>query len=303
MAWFRRIFLFVFVNIAVMGTITLLVSILGLWPQLSAQGIDYPSLMIFCLIWGMGGSFLSLMLSKFMAKHMMGVHVIDPDNPGSPEEQWLLDTVHRLAKNAGLTHMPEVGVYQSPDPNAFATGPGKDSSLVAVSTGLFSAMGKDEIEGVLGHELTHVHNGDMVTMTLIQGVVNSFAMFLAYVVTIFLLRSEKRSGYFLQYMVRSLLEMVLCLFGAILVTMPFSRWREYRADAGGAKLAGRTKMINALKALHRAYERPAPVVHEPSAMNAFKISSRDGFMLLLASHPPLEKRIAALEAGSVLVSD
>jgi heat shock protein HtpX len=303
MAWFRRIFLFIFVNIAVMATITLLVSILGLWPQLSAQGIDYPSLMIFCLIWGMGGSFLSLMLSKFMVKSMMGVQVIDPDNPGSREEQWLLETVHRLAKNAGLTHMPEVGIYESPDPNAFATGPGKDSSLVAVSTGLFSAMGKDEIEGVLGHEMTHVHNGDMVTMTLIQGVVNSFAMFLAYVVTIFLLRSEKKSGYFLQYMVRQLLEMVLCLFGAILVTMPFSRWREFRADAGGAKLAGRSKMINALKALQRAYERPAPQVHEPSAMNAFKISSRDGFMVLLASHPPLEKRIAALEAGSVLVSD
>ena len=166
-------------------------------------------------------------------------------------------------------------------------------------------MGKDEIEGVLGHELTHVHNGDMVTMTLIQGVVNSFAMFLAYIITFFLTRSRdgRSGGYFMQYMVRSVLEMVLCLLGAILVTMPFSRWREYRADAGGAKLAGKTKMINALKALHRVYERPAPVVHEPSAMNAFKISSRDGLMFLLASHPPLEKRIAALEAGSVLVSD
>jgi heat shock protein HtpX len=306
MAWFRRIFLFIAVNVLVMFTITLLISILGLWPNLNAQGIDYPVLMGFCFIWGMGGSFISLLLSKVMVKWSMGVKVIDPENPGSAEEQWLVDTVHRLAKNAGLTHMPEVGVYPSPDPNAFATGPGQDSSLVCVSSGLFSVMGKDEIEGVLGHELTHVHNGDMVTMTLIQGVVNSFAMFLAYIITFFLTRSRdgKSGGFFMQYMIRSLLEMVLCLLGAILVTMPFSRWREFRADAGGAKLAGRAKMINALKALQRVYERPAPAVQEPASMNAFKISSRDGgLMVLMASHPPLEKRIAALESGSVLVSD
>jgi heat shock protein HtpX len=307
MAWFRRIFLFILVNVAVMFTITLLISVLGLWPRLSAQGIDYPSLMGFCLIWGMGGSFISLLLSKVMVKWTMGVQVIDPENPGSPEAQWLVDTVHRLAKNAGLTHMPEVGIYQSPDPNAFATGPGKDSSLVSVSTGLFSAMGKDEIEGVLGHELTHVNNGDMVTMTLVQGVVNSFAMFLAYVATFFLTRSrdgERSNNFFLQYMLRQVLEIVLCLFGAILVTMPFSRWREFRADAGGAQLAGKNKMINALKALQRVCERPAPAVQEPASMNAFKISSRDGgFMALLASHPPLEKRIAALETGSTVVGD
>ncbi len=306
MAWFRRIFLFIAVNILVMFTISLLVSVLGLWPTLNAQGINYPALMGFCLIWGMGGSFISLLLSKTMVKWTMRVQVIDPDHPGSAEEQWLLNTVHKLAQNAGLTQMPEVGVYQSPDPNAFATGPGKDSSLVCVSTGLFSAMGKDEIEGVLGHELTHVNNGDMVTMTLVQGVVNSFAMFLAYIITFFLTRSRdgKSGNYFMQYMIRSLLEMVLCLFGSILVTMPFSRWREFRADAGGAKLAGRNKMINALKALQRVYERPAPVVQEPASMNAFKISSRDGgFMALMASHPPLEKRIAALEAGSTVVGD
>ncbi len=306
MAWFRRIFLFIAVNVLVMFTITLLISVLGLWPNLNAQGINYPVLMGFCLIWGMGGSVISLLLSKVMVKWTMGVKVIDPENPGSADEEWLVDTVHRLAKNAGLTHMPEVGFYPSPDPNAFATGPGQDSSLVCVSTGLFSAMGKDEIEGVLGHELTHVHNGDMVTMTLVQGVVNSFAMFLAYIITFFLTRSKdgRSGGYFMQYMVRSLLEMVLCLLGAVLVTMPFSRWREFRADAGGAKLAGKNKMINALKALQKVYERPAPLVQEPASMNAFKISSRDGgFMALMASHPPLEKRIAALEAGSTVVGD
>ncbi len=289
-----------------MATISVIVGVLGMMGYQIPVG--YTGLMMMCFLWGMGGSFISLLISRWMAKSMMGVQLIDPENAGSPEERWLVDTVHRLANNAGLTTMPEVGIYESPDPNAFATGPGKNSALVAVSTGLFNTMGKDEIEGVLGHELTHVHNGDMVTMTLIQGVVNSFAMFFAYIISSAIARGGRDrqggSSFFLQYMIRWVLEMVLCFFGSLFVTMPFSRWREYRADAGGAKLAGKNKMISALKALQRVYERPAPPVQEPAAMNAFKISSRDGgLMALMASHPPLEKRIAALESGSTVVED
>jgi heat shock protein HtpX len=285
-----------------MATISITFNLLGIGPYLTAQGIDYPTLMIFCLIWGMGGSFISLLLSKFMAKSTIGVQVIDPDKPGSPEEEWLVKTVAKLAKNAGLEKTPEVGVFNSQDPNAFATGPGRNDSLVAVSTGLFNIMGKDEIEGVLGHELTHVHNGDMVTMTLLMGVVNAFTMFLARIIAFFISqRMDSRGRYMAQFFIRMALDIILSILGSILVVMPFSRWREYRADAGGAKVAGKFKMINALKALQRA--QALPPVEEPKALSAFMISSRPSWAGLFASHPPLEKRIAALESGSVLMSD
>jgi len=209
----------------------------------------------------------------------------------------LLDTVDRLAKAAGLENTPEVGVYQSPDPNAFATGATRYNSIVAVSTGLFQHLDKDEIEGVLGHEMTHVANGDMVTMTLLQGVINAFVMFLSRVIAIFLTQRgrDDRPNYFAEYMLTQMLQMVFGILGMIPI-MAFSRWREFRADAGGAKLAGKIKMINALKALEAALQMPP--VAEPAAVAAFKISSRDGFSLF-ASHPPLEERIARLQALDV----
>ncbi len=303
MSWLRRIFLFALVNILVMVTITTVIQLLGLQSFFSQRGMDYGSLMVFCLVWGFGGAFISLLLSRWMAKTMMGVQVIDPANPGSQDEQWLVETVHRLAKSAGLETMPEVGFYNSPDPNAFATGPGRGSALVAVSSGLFQMMNKDEIEGVLGHELTHVTNGDMVTMTLLQGVINAFVMFLAYAVSFALTRSNDRreNNYMTQYFVRMALQMVFGILGMIPL-MAFSRWREYRADAGSARLAGKTKMINALKELQKAYEHPVQAPAEPAAVAAFKISSRDGFSLF-ASHPPLQKRIERLESGSLVASE
>ncbi len=301
MMWLRRIGLFMLVNLLVVLTISILLNLLGVRPYLSQRGIDYNSLMVFCLVWGFGGAFISLALSRWMAKMMMHIQVIDPENPGDADQRWLLQTVHRLAGKAGLTTMPEVGFYESPDPNAFATGPGRNSALVAVSTGLFEQMGRDEIEGVLGHELTHVMNGDMVTMTLLQGVINAFVMFFSHVIAFALARNNDRreSNFGMQYLVTMVLEMFLGILG-MMILMAFSRWREFRADAGGARLAGRIKMMNALKALKQMQEKTrgmAQIQAEPKAIAAFKISSRDGMFSLFASHPPLEERIARLESG------
>jgi len=300
--WGRRIFLFILVNILVITTINILLNVLGVRPYLTERGIDYNSLLVFSLVWGFGGALISLALSGVMAKWMMGVQVIDPENPGSNDESWLIQTVRRLSEKAGLNRMPEVGIYDSPEPNAFATGPTKNSALVAVSTGLFRVLEKDEIEGVLGHELTHVVNGDMVTMTLLQGVINAFVLFLSRVISFFLTQrsDDRRSGYMTQYLVTMLLQVVLSILGSMVV-MAFSRWREFRADAGGAKLAGRAKMIDALRALERAQQMPP--VAEPQAIAAFKISSRDGWMALFASHPPLEKRIERLQSASLTIAE
>jgi heat shock protein HtpX len=294
MMWLRRIGLFVVVNLLVMVTISMIVHFFGLENFLTQRGVDYGSLMLFCLVWGMGGSFLTLMISRWTAKRMMGVQVLDPENPGGTEERWLVQTVHQLAQRAGLTTMPEVGIYESPDPNAFATGPDKHHALVAVSSGLFSAMDKNEIEAVLGHEMTHITNGDMVTLTLIQGVINAFVMFLAYAVSIALTRSDdnRRGGGMSQFFLRMALEMVFGILGMIPV-MAFSRWREYRADAGGARLTSPQQMANGLRALQRYISQPKP--SEPASIAAFKISGPGGS--LFASHPPLEKRIERLESG------
>ncbi|HTC21788.1 MAG TPA: protease HtpX [bacterium] len=302
--WLRRISLFILVNFLVMMTIGIVMRLLGLDNFFAERGIDYGSLMVFCLVWGFGGAFISLMVSRWAAKTFNGVQVINPENPGSQDERWLLETVHRLARTAGLETMPEVGFYNSPDPNAFATGPGRDSALVAVSSGLFQMMDKDEIEGVLGHELTHVVNGDMVTMALLQGVINSFVIFLSYAVTMAISRgnNNRREGFSIgDYFIRMALQMLFGILGMIPL-MAFSRWREFRADAGSARLSGKTKMINALRALQRAYERPAQVAPEPATVAAFKISSRDGFSLF-ASHPPLEKRIERLQSASLVASE
>lgn len=302
MMWLRRIGLFIITNILVVVTISLVLNLLGVRPYLTQRGIDYNSLMVFCLVCGFGGAFISLALSRWMAKMMMHIEVIDPENPGDADQRWLVQTVHRLAEKAGLNTMPEVGFYQSPDPNAFATGPGRSSALVAVSTGLFQQMGRDEIEAVLGHELTHVANGDMVTMTLLQGIINAFVMFFARVIAFALTRSNddrRGNNYMAQYFITILLEMFLSVLGSVIV-MAFSRWREFRADAGGARLAGRSKMINALRALQQVQEKMKGVAQaEPKAIAAFKISSRDGLFSLFASHPPLEVRIERLQSGDI----
>lgn len=298
MAWFKRIFLFLAVNLLVVLTISVVLSVLGVSPYLTRYGIDYEQLAIFCLVWGMGGAFISLMLSRVMAKWMMGVKTVDP-NTHDPQLQDLVQMIHSLAKAAHLPKMPEIGVYNSPEINAFATGPTKSRSLVAVSSGLLQSMNKKEIEGVLGHEIAHVANGDMVTMTLVQGVVNAFVMFLsrvlAFAISQFLRRGDDRdsSPVMINYLLVWVLEIVFMILGSMVVAW-FSRMREYRADASGARLAGRDAMIDALRALRRTIERSD--AGQAPALSALKISSRrGGFLAMFATHPSLEDRIARLE--------
>lgn len=296
---FKRIFLFIAVNILVLMTITLTLSILGVRPYLTGRGIDFGALLAFCAVIGFAGAFISLALSRVMAKMMMGVQVIDPQNPGSHEAAELAATVHRLAQAAALPKMPEVGVYDSPEVNAFATGPTKSRALVAVSTGLLHRMQPNEVEAVLGHEMSHVSNGDMVTMTLIQGVVNTFVMFLAriaaWIVASFLRGDRERDGGGMGWLVHTVLvfvfEIAFSLLGAIVVAA-FSRWREFRADAGGARLAGRENMIAALEALKRV---TGVVDDRAPALASFKIASpKKGLVALFASHPDLDLRIEKL---------
>lgn len=300
MAWIKRIFLFLAVNFTVMITLSILLNVLGVRPYLDQSGINYESLMAFCLVWGMGGAFISLLLSRAMAKWFMGVQVISPETT-NPDERALLGTVYALAREAQLPVMPEVGVYDSPEVNAFATGPTKSHALVAVSSGLLQRLNDQEVKGVLGHEVAHVANGDMVTMTLIQGVVNAFVMFLARAIAFAISSSgrndDNRSSVGASYyMVQFVLEMVFMLLGSMVVAW-FSRYREYRADAGGAKLAGRQNMIGALQALRKTYELVDPSAQP--AVQALKISSRPGgIMRLFSTHPPLEDRIARLQQGA-----
>ncbi len=294
----KRVTLLLVVNMLVMITIGVIVSLLfrGLAPRMGG----YQNLFLFCFVWGMGGAFVSLALSRWMAKMMMGVRVIDP-NTSDPELQALVQTVHHLARSAGLSTMPEVGLYDSPEINAFATGPSRSRALVAVSSGLLGRMRQFDVEGVLGHETAHIANGDMVTMTLVQGVVNAFAMFLAWVLAIALTRGSSRDddrggSPFMQWMLMNLFQSVFMMLGMIVVCA-FSRWREFRADAGGARYAGRDHMISALKALQAVHEAGADMAGpQKPAFQALKISGRTGGLLaLFASHPPLEERIARLE--------
>ncbi len=296
MAIAKRVVLFVAVNILVVLTISITLNLLGVRPYLEASGINYRALLVFCAVWGMGGAFISLSLSRVMAKWTMGVHVIEPSSP-DPAARELVATVHNLARAAGLPKMPEVGVYDSPEVNAFATGPSKSRALVAVSSGLLRRMNRQEVEGVLGHEIAHIANGDMVTMTLLQGVINVFVMFFARVIAFalvqFLRRDEERGGSWgLQFLITFVLEILLSLLGAMVVAA-FSRWREFRADAGGARVAGRGNMIAALQALQRTHEL---VDTQHQALATLKIAGRrGGLALLFATHPPLEERIARLQ--------
>jgi heat shock protein HtpX len=299
MAFLKRVVLFMSVNILIVVTLSIVLSLLGVQPYLTAAGINYEALAIFCLVWGMGGAFISLALSRVMAKMMMGVQIIDPDN-ASGDLRALVQRVHNLARAAGLPAMPQVGIYHSPEVNAFATGPTKSRALVAVSSGLLQRMNASEVDGVLGHEIAHIANGDMVTMTLVQGVVNAFVMFLArviaFAVTQFLNRNsdEENPSYFMQYMITMFLEIVLSFLGMIVVAW-FSRLREYRADQGGAQFAGRSNMIAALEALRSAHQL---VDNSQPALATMKISGkRGGLLALFSTHPDLEDRIARLRQG------
>ncbi len=302
MSLIRRIGLFALTNIAVVSTIAFLVRISGLGEYLEHSGISYSGLLLMCTVWGMGGAFISLLISKFSAKMAMGVQIIDPRNAGGWQRD-LLVRVQRLSQSAGLP-MPEVGYYESPEINAFATGPSKDSALVAVSTGLLNRMESGEVDGVLGHELSHVANGDMVTMTLVQGVVNSFVFFFSWIVSMLIVSQLNRGddregrgggGFFMQYMIQQVLVMVFGILGSIVVAY-VSRAREYRADAGGAKLAGRNNMISALEKLKVAFSRD-PIDQRGESIATLKISNRAGGLAsLFATHPPLDERIAALRA-------
>jgi len=292
----KRIFLFVATNVAVLAVIYLVLNILGVGSIMTADGtrLDLGALLTFSAVVGFTGSFISLLMSKWIAKMSTRAHVID--TPRNAAESWLVNTVHRLADQAGIGH-PEVAVYDSPDVNAFATGPSRNNALVAVSTGLLSRLSEREVEAVLGHEISHVANGDMVTLTLLQGVVNTFVIFLSrvvgFVVDRVLLRNERGTGP--GFFIASFVAQILLGILATMIVMWFSRQREFRADAGGAKLAGRDSMIRALEGLRRQTQ-PAQL---PEAMRAFGISSgRGGLGRLFMSHPPLEERIAALQRMS-----
>jgi len=290
-----RILLFLATNAAVLVLISIVFQVFGFEGILAENGVDLnlQALLVMAAVIGFGGSFISLALSKFMAKRSMGVQVIA--EPRNNTEQWLLSTVQRQAEEAGIG-MPEVGIFNSPEPNAFATGMRRNSALVAVSTGLLQNMKSDEVEAVLGHEISHVANGDMVTMGLIQGVVNTFVIFLSrvigHVVDRVVFKTER--GYGPAYFITSIVAQIFLSILASMIVMWFSRRREFRADAGGANLASRQKMIGALRALQRKSEP----VDLPGEFAAFGISGGRGSGLkkLFMSHPPLEERIAALEA-------
>lgn len=304
---FKRIFLFLLVNMLVVLTISITTSLLGIQPYLDHYNIDYGGLLAFCAIAGFSGAFISLLLSRWMAKMMMGVQVINPAS-ASGHERALVQAVHRLAQRAGLPAMPEVGIYDSAEVNAFATGPSKSKALVAVSTGLLHQMDEQAVEGVLGHEIAHIANGDMVTMTLLQGVVNTFVMFFSRVVAWGIAtamagdrdREERGPNPMVYWLTTMVFEILFSLLGAIVVAW-FSRRREFRADQGGAKVAGREKMIHGLRSLKSqlALDPTHAVDDAQPAIASLKISGkRHGFLSLFATHPDLDDRIAALQRAS-----
>ncbi len=289
----KRIFLFLVTNLAVIVVLNIVLRLLGIDRITDAQGgLNYTSLLIFAAVIGFAGSLISLLISKWSAKRMVGAQVIQ--QPSNPTEQWLLETVERQARKAGIG-MPEVALYNAPEPNAFATGANRNNALVAVSTGLLNVMDKDAVEAVLAHEISHIANGDMITLTLIQGVVNTFVIFISRVVghTVDRVVFKNENGYGPAYWITTIVaELVLGILATIIV-MWFSRQREFRADAGAAQLENKEKMIAALQALQRS----AGEAQLPDQMAAFGISGHIGHGLkaLFMSHPPLEQRIAALQ--------
>jgi heat shock protein HtpX len=292
----KRIFLLVLTNVAVMLVLSIVAHVLGLDHYLADHGQSFWGLLMVAAFFGFGGAFLSLTISKWMAKRSMGVRVIT--QPANAREQWLVNTVRAQAEHLGIG-TPEVGIFDSPQPNAFATGARRDAALVAVSTGLLDRMRQNEVEAVLGHEMTHVANGDMVTLTLIQGVVNTFVFFLARVIGTLVDSAlgsrqgeQQQRGPGLGYFVTVMVAQVVLGILASMIVMWFSRWREFRADRGGARTAGTSNMIAALQRLKSASEEPLP-----AQMAAFGIKGgrATGFARFFLSHPPLDERIAALQ--------
>ncbi len=286
-----RIALFLATNVAIMFVISIVFNVFGISGILQANGmgLNLNALLVVSAIIGISGAVISLALSKWMAKRSMNLHILD--HPENQTEQWLLTTVQKQAQAAGIG-MPEVGIFDSASPNAFATGMNKNNALVAVSTGLLQQMNKDEVEAVLGHEISHVANGDMVTMALMQGVVNTFVYFFAsiigHIVDRVILKNERGHG--LGYFITQIIAQVVLSFLASMLVMWFSRYREFRADAGGAKLAGKNRMIAALRALQRTHE----AAELPAELAAFGINGGQVKKLFM-SHPPLEERIEALQ--------
>jgi heat shock protein HtpX len=291
----KRILLFLLTNFAILLVASVTLRLLGVEPWLNAQGINFSSLLIFGAVLGFGGAFLSLAISKWTAKRMMGVQLIA--DPRTEAETWLVETVRRQAQQAGIG-MPEVGIFQSPTPNAFATGARRDSALVAVSSGLLQRMNRREVEAVLGHEVSHVANGDMVTLTLIQGVVNTFVFvasrLIGNVVDKVVFRNEQGHGP--AFWITTMVAELVLAFLATMIVMWFSRQREFRADGGGARLAGRQNMISALETLGRG-----DAAALPDRMAAFGINGgmAQGLKRLFMSHPPIEERVAALRAAQI----
>lgn len=294
----KRILLFVATNVAVLVVLSVVLRLFGVESMLNETGteLNLQALLIISAVIGFAGSFISLAMSKWIAKRSTGARVID--SPRDVTERWVLETVQRQARTAGIGE-PEVAIYDSPDINAFATGANRNNALVAVSTGLLRSMDRRSVEAVLGHEVSHVANGDMVTLTLIQGVVNTFVIFFSRIIGFFVdrvvFRSERAGpGFFIASLVAQIVLGIL----ASMIVMWFSRQREFRADAGGAKLAGRSSMISALRSLQRAHQ-PQDL---PESIEAFGISGRQGISglkRLFMSHPPLEERIAALERNTL----
>jgi heat shock protein HtpX len=296
-----RVGLFIMTNIAVMIVIAVVTKIFGVDRWLTHRGINYQALLVFSLIVGFAGSIISLLISKFMAKMAYGIKIIDPEHPQNENERWLVNTVTTLAHDADIS-MPELGIYESPEVNAFATGASKRSSIVAVSSALLSQMNRRETQGVLAHEVSHIANGDMVTMTLLQGVLNTFVIFLSRVAGYFIDSAmskgrdgENRGGVGVGYYISVFVCEIIFSVLASIVVMWFSRHREYRADASAAKLCGKQPMIEGLEKLKSIVEGRHFVDERAQSLSTFKISGKSSMMALFSTHPPLEKRIEALK--------
>jgi len=287
----KRILLFVLTNLLIMVTLMIVLSVLGVTGYVTADGLNYGALMVFSLVWGFGGAMISLAISRWAAKTAMGVQLVD-GRTGQAELDWLYQTVEQLTRKAGLP-MPEVGIYNSPEVNAFATGPSKSRSLVAVSSGLLQGMRREEVEGVLAHEVSHIQNGDMVTMTLIQGVVNAFSIFFSRVIANIIRQVvDERISTLVYFVATIVFDIIFTLLGFIVVAW-FSRAREFRADAGAATLSSRNNMIAALQRLMANKEL---VDNSQPQLATMKINGvRSGLFALMSTHPPLEARIAALQ--------
>jgi heat shock protein HtpX len=290
----KRIFFFILTNVLVLTTITIIFMLTGAGNYINESGgINFGALLIFSAIIGFTGSFISLLMSRWMAKKMMNVKVIDPDGPMNSHERQIVEMVHRMSRAAGITKMPEVGIYHSPEVNAFATGPSKNRSLVAVSSGLLQEMDDDAIEGVIAHEVAHIANGDMVTMTLLQGVVNTFVVFLARIAAFIASRFVKEEmAPIVHFIAIIVFQIAFSILGSIVV-FAFSRYREFHADRGGADLAGKDKMIHALRSLQAYTNRVTE--EKDTAIASLKINGKRKSSLF-STHPELNERIRRLEA-------